>query len=86
MRARLRALFVFVCYQASIRCARDSTVASLGAASQFDSAPTDTERCHPEPVELLGARPKSARFTERDLVGPSLRMTRARGKKKGREC
>ena len=50
---------------------------SLGAASQFDSAPTDTERCHPEPVELLGARPKSARVTERDLVGPPLRMTRA---------
>ena len=50
---------------------------SLGAASQFDSVPTDTDRCHPEPVELLGARPKSARVTERDLVGTSLRMTRA---------
>ena len=41
------------------------------------TAPTDTDRCHPEPVELLGARPKSARVTERDLVGPPLRMTRA---------
>ena len=50
---------------------------SLGAASQFDSVPTDTDRCHPEPVELLGARPKSARITERDLVGTPLRMTRA---------
>ena len=27
---------------------------SLGAASQFDSVPTDTDRCHPEPVELSG--------------------------------
>ena len=50
---------------------------SLGAASQFDSVPTDTDRCHPEPVELLGLAPKARDGIERDLVGPPLRMTRA---------
>ena len=49
----------------------------LGAASQFDSVPTDTFRCHPEPVELLGLAPKARDKIERDLVGSALGMTRA---------